>query len=56
VIALAKILFIRCSDETFRKFRLYTVQNDFKNYEQALNFLLEKALELDLKPVKGKAF
>jgi hypothetical protein len=50
------VLFIRCDRETFRKFRVFVVQNDFKNYEEALKFLLEKAEELNLKPVRGKAF
>jgi hypothetical protein len=53
---LARVLFIRCSDETFRKFRVYAAQNDFKNYEEVLKFLLQKAEELDLKPVKGRTF
>jgi hypothetical protein len=31
---------IRCSAEVRRKFREFVIQNDFKNFEEALNWLL----------------
>jgi hypothetical protein len=48
-------LVIWCSGETRKKFKRYALENDFKNLEEALLFLLQKASELDLKPVKGRA-
>jgi Holliday junction resolvase-like predicted endonuclease len=49
-------LVIWCSEETRKKFRRYVLENDFRNMEDALVFLLQKASELNLKPAKGRAF
>ena len=38
-------LVIRCKPETRRAFKLFVAENEFKNYEDALLFLLKKASE-----------
>jgi hypothetical protein len=47
-------IIIRCkSYSTKKKFRQFILDNDFKNSEEALLFLLRKAEELGLKPERG---
>jgi hypothetical protein len=47
-------IIIRCkSTSTKKKFRQFILNNDFKNSEEALLFLLRKAEELGLKPERG---
>jgi hypothetical protein len=49
-------IIIRCKSETTKKkFRRFILDNDFRNSEEALLFLLRKAEELDLKPERGYA-
>jgi hypothetical protein len=49
-------IIIRCkSYSTKKKFRQFILDNDFKNSEEALLFLLRKAEELQLKPERGYA-
>jgi hypothetical protein len=48
-------LVIWCTRETRKKFKRFVLENDFKNMEEALIFLLDKASELDLKPVRGRS-
>ena len=37
----SKVIYIRCTPETFRRFRVFVAEKGFKNYEEALNYLLE---------------
>jgi hypothetical protein len=48
-------IIIRCKSETKKKFRRFILDNDFRNSEEALLFLLRKAEELGLKPERGYA-
>jgi len=49
------VLRIRCSSkELIKKFKLFVITRDFKDYESALEFLLKKAEELNLRPPKGE--
>jgi hypothetical protein len=49
-------IIIRCkSYSTKKKFRQFILDNDFRNSEEALLFLLRKAEELGLKPERGYA-
>jgi hypothetical protein len=48
-------IIIRCKKSTKKKFKRFVLDNDFKNSEEALLFLLRKAEELDLKPERGYA-
>jgi hypothetical protein len=50
-------IIIRCKSESTKKeFRKFIFDNDFRNSEEALLFLLRKAKELDLKPERGAVF
>ena len=49
-------IIIRCKTErTKKEFRRFILENDFRNGEEALLFLLRKAKELELKPERGYA-
>lgn len=41
--AKSKVIFVRCSPETFNRWRVFVAKNDFKDYEEALNALLDLA-------------
>ena len=36
-----KVIYIRCSPETSTRFRVFVARKGFKNYEEALNYLLD---------------
>jgi len=36
---------VRCSKETKRKFRMFVASNNFRNFEDALKFLLNQSEE-----------
>jgi hypothetical protein len=46
-------LLIRCSEETFRRFKRYQAENGFRRAEDALKFLLDQAESLKLRPGSG---
>jgi|YelNatPaOPRAMG01_1025707.scaffolds.fasta_scaffold225856_1 hypothetical protein len=49
-------IIIRCKNASTKKeFRQFILDNDFRNSEEALLFLLRKARELGLKPERGYA-
>ena len=48
-----KKLIIRCNYDTWKRFRKWVLENDFKNSEEALKYLLKKAEELMLKPERA---
>jgi hypothetical protein len=48
-------LVIWCTRETRKRFKRFVLENDFRNMEEALVFLLDKAFELDLKPARGRS-
>jgi hypothetical protein len=50
-----KIIIRYKNASTKKEFRQFILDNDFKNSEEALLFLLRKARELGLKPERGYA-
>jgi hypothetical protein len=42
-VAKSKVIFVRCTPETFNRWRVFVAKNDFKDYEEALNALLDLA-------------
>jgi len=47
-----EVIFIRCSKNTYRKFKLFVAEKGFRNYEEALIYLLNKARESELSEPK----
>lgn len=47
---------IWCSEETKRMFKLFVVENGFRNYEEALLFLLKKAREYSWSVHSGRIY
>jgi hypothetical protein len=43
IVAKAKVIYLRCTPETFKRWRLFIVKHDFSDYEEALNTLLDLA-------------
>jgi hypothetical protein len=55
-VAKSKVIFVRCTPETFNRLRVFVAKNDFKDYEEALNALLDLAeLYSHMIPVVKKA-
>ena len=36
-----RVIFIRCSEETYRSWRVFTAKEGFKDYEKALKALMD---------------
>jgi len=36
-----KVIYIRCNEDTFNEWRIFVAAKNFKDYEQALKFLLD---------------
>jgi len=49
-----KVIYIRCGEETFREWRLFVVSKSFKNYEEALRYLLALYKSIDVETFRGK--
>jgi hypothetical protein len=45
-------MIVRCSRETRRRFREFTAKWGFRDYEEALNFLLDRAESLRWAPAR----
>ena len=41
--AKVRVIYLRCTPETFNRWRLFTAKHDFRDYEEALNTLLDLA-------------
>ena len=51
-----KIIIRIKSEDTKKRFKRWVLDNDFKNMEEALLFLLNKAEALGLKPERGVSY
>jgi hypothetical protein len=45
-----RVIFIRCTEDTYRDFRVFVADRGFTNTEDALKFLVSEAKRLDLRP------
>jgi hypothetical protein len=55
-VAKSKVIFVRCTHETFSRWRVFVAKNDFRDYEEAINALLDLAeLYSHMIPVIKKA-